>query len=444
MKFAKQLETEAENIPLEWRPYLIQYKALKKMITKVTQEIESRGLSASLLHECLYDNNIKYHFTGEPPHVKPNIEFIYDQKEPKVQEIMSRLITAENPKLKYKESHDNKDIFSFTKEKSSQSEMIDIVKELFHITSESDSDNKSIVIELEKDSEFFNLLIKELTNAIRLQDETAEKFKNDISALESKMIKLGSPSQKKTDMYSWRKIFSIYMDACIFQTSSVEKSKKQMQWFLNQLDQCNQLKRLKNKESKCAFEQFIALNTELITINHYQLLNQTAMRKILKKHDKHSGLSASDAFNQLVAVDQLSFNPKLTRIMYAAITEKLTSIIPQPDDYSCPVCMCVAWRPIRLSCNHVFCVRCLIKAQRQKMDSCPLCRHPSAVSEATAYDLDESLQNFLKLYFPKEIQDKKRDNEREQAIEDVQAMTGKRYTKEQLLRMNNNSGCCIM
>jgi hypothetical protein len=128
--------------------------------------------------------------SGEPPHVKPNIEFIYDQKEPKVQEIMSRLITAENPKLKYKESHDNKDIFSFTKEKSSQSEMIDIVKELFHITSESDSDNKSIVIELEKDSEFFNLLIKELTNAIRLQDETAEKFKNDISALESKMIKL--------------------------------------------------------------------------------------------------------------------------------------------------------------------------------------------------------------------------------------------------------------
>lgn len=134
-------------------------------------------------------------------------------------------------------------------------------------------------------------------------------------------------------MYSWRKIFSIYMDACIFQTSNVDKSKKQMQWFLNQLDQCNQLKRLKNKESKCAFEQFIALNTELITINHYQLLNQTAMRKILKKHDKHSGLSASDAFNQLVAVDQLSFNPKLTRIMYAAITEKLTSIIPQPDDY---------------------------------------------------------------------------------------------------------------
>lgn len=65
MKFAKQLETESENIPLEWRPYLIQYKALKKLINKVTQEIESRGLSVSLLQN---DKNIKYYFTGKHLH----------------------------------------------------------------------------------------------------------------------------------------------------------------------------------------------------------------------------------------------------------------------------------------------------------------------------------------------------------------------------------------
>lgn len=85
MKFGKQLETEAEGIPSEWRPYLIQYKQLKKLITKVAEEIESRGLSTSLLHECLdggghtgegdgcledeEDENaypkIRYYFTGE-------------------------------------------------------------------------------------------------------------------------------------------------------------------------------------------------------------------------------------------------------------------------------------------------------------------------------------------------------------------------------------------
>ena len=108
--------------------------------------------------------------------------------------------------------------------------------------------------------------------------------------------------------------------------------------------------------------------------------------------------------------------------------------------------MNIAWRPIRLACSHVFCVRCLIKAQKQGMNSCPLCRHPTAVKTATARNLDEGLQNFLKMYFPTEIKDKKRENEREQAIEDVQAMTGKKYTEEQLIRMNqtSNSNCNIM
>lgn len=75
MKFGKQLETEAEDIPSEWRPYLIQYKALKKLITKVAEEIESRGLSTTLLHECLEEDvieeesedsipRIRYYFTG--------------------------------------------------------------------------------------------------------------------------------------------------------------------------------------------------------------------------------------------------------------------------------------------------------------------------------------------------------------------------------------------
>jgi E3 ubiquitin-protein ligase BAH len=53
MKFAKQLETEAEDIPTEWRPFLLQYKALKKLVAKVAKEIQDKGLSATLLHESL-------------------------------------------------------------------------------------------------------------------------------------------------------------------------------------------------------------------------------------------------------------------------------------------------------------------------------------------------------------------------------------------------------
>ncbi|KAI9257399.1 SPX domain-containing protein [Sporodiniella umbellata] len=444
MKFAKQLETESEDIPREWRPYLIRYKALKKMIGKVTEEIEKRGLSATLLHDCVYNNHLKYHFTvlGEPPHVKPNIEIFYDSERPEVQEILSRLV---QPGLEYQRSYDNKDVFSLTKAERNQSEaMMDVVKELLNMSLDQNNRQKSIVIELEKDDEFFKLLIKELTDATTLQEKTAEQFKKDVHVLESKMTRVTSPTQKRSDIYHWRKIFSIYMDACIFTGSdSIDRSKAQMQWFLTQLEQSRMLGRLKNKESRLAFEQFVTLNTELITIQHYQLLNQTAIRKILKKHDKQSGLSASQAFNQLSVAHQ-PLNPRLAKTMYAIMTEKMSSIVPQPDDYACPVCMCVAWRPIRLVCDHVFCVRCLIKAQKKKMTRCPMCRHPTAVGDATAANLDESLQNFLKLYFPREIKDKKRDNEREQAIEDVQAMTGKRYTEEQLLKMSQSSNCCIM
>lgn len=99
-------------------------------------------------------------------------------------------------------------------------------------------------------------------------------------------------------MYAWRAIFSLYMDAQIFKgrvesdrsIHSVHKSKAQMEWFTQQLGELNLLRKFKSKASRESFEQFIALNTELITMKHYQLLNQTAVTKILKKHDKRSGL----------------------------------------------------------------------------------------------------------------------------------------------------------
>ena len=88
------------------------------------------------------------------------------------------------------------------------------------------------------------------------------------------------------------------MDAQIFRGKvesdrsirSVQKSKDQMEWFTTQLKNKSILSQLKSKASKDTFEQFIALNMELITMKHYQLLNQTAVTKILKKHDKRSGL----------------------------------------------------------------------------------------------------------------------------------------------------------
>lgn len=330
--------------------------------------------------------------------MKPNIEFTYDPKEPKVQKVLEKLLNTspddlaiERPKLEFKRSHNNKDFFSLSvagtedasspevllqtpavkQQKQRRNSTVVLVKELLDLTiaekdrvkikTEEEEEEekpvetteetpsviedklarhlKTLVIELEQDDEFFKMLMEELNQAASLQDHTATKFKQDINALESRMSKVAAPTQK-VDMYNWRKIFAVYMDAQIFQGQaesdrtfrSVERAKKQIQWFLAQLAQNNLLNKLKTKESKAAFESFMALNTELITMKHYQMLNQTAMRKILKKHDKRSGLNASQSFPEFVSTDHL-FSPKLASLLYATITSRLTTIIPQPDDY---------------------------------------------------------------------------------------------------------------
>lgn len=69
-----------------------------------------------------------------------------------------------------------------------------------------------------------------------------------------------------------------------------------------------------------------------------------------------------------------------------------------------------------MQCGHVFCVRCLIKAHKKRLYDCPICRKEHAVGNADANNLDQKLQDFLLLYFPKEIKERRRENELEQAI----------------------------
>lgn len=54
-------------------------------------------------------------------------------------------------------------------------------------------------------------------------------------------------------------------------------------------------------------------------------------------------------------------------------------ILPSLDDYVCLICMSIAFKPIRLSCGHLFCIRCLVKMQQRRKEQCPLCRAPSVL-----------------------------------------------------------------
>ncbi|CAG8554282.1 1173_t:CDS:2, partial [Scutellospora calospora] len=111
--------------------------------------------------------------------------------------------------------------------------------------------------------------------------------------------------------------------------------------------------------------------------------------------------------------------------------EQLSKIIPQLDDYTCPICLNISWKPIRLHCGHVFCHRCLVKAGRKGTQNCPICRAKNAIYDADQGNLDVSLMNFLKLYFPQEAKKKQKANEREQANEDVELILGLRFNERQ-------------
>lgn len=65
------------------------------------------------------------------------------------------------------------------------------------------------------------------------------------------------------------------------------------------------------------------------------------------------------------------------------MSQELVSVVPQLNDYLCPVCFSLAYLPIRLDCQHVFCIRCVVKIQRRREKHCPLCRADVVMKAST-------------------------------------------------------------
>ncbi|KAI1319374.1 hypothetical protein EDD11_004240 [Mortierella claussenii] len=301
------------------------------------------------------------------------------------------------------------------------------------LTTEEDG-KRVLVIELTADTAFFDQLGEEISQLSKLQQANKHEFESKVEDLSKMLTVVSSPHNK--DMYTWREILKVYLDAQVFvgdheadrSTRSSEKAQKQLRWFLTEMDRSKLVHKFKQAKSKVAFNTFFQLNSELVTMKQFRELNQMAMTKILKKHDKRTNLTASAGFPKHLQNEPF-YNDNISKSLTYTIGNQLLSIIPQPDDYACPICMSVAWKPIRLRCKHVFCVRCLIKAQRKKMIHCPVCRESNSVMDADASNLDVSMMNFLKLYFPKEIKEKRKESSREQAAEEMEAFTGQRWSE---------------
>lgn len=213
---------------------------------------------------------------------------------------------------------------------------------------------------------------------------------------------------------------------------------------------------LQDPRSVGALEYFLRLNVALVSLKRFQRLNLETVRKILKKHEKKTALhvqqpisqivlspqahqlilaasldspipecdwehaSSGDILKSLAALAPMSTSTatqlSLPRILASLMTKSLLPILPQVDDYSCLVCTSIAWHPIRLSCHHLFCIRCIVKLQKQGSDHCPVCRHPNAVKDADENCYDQDMADYLRKWFPEEVAEKTKDNRQDLAL----------------------------
>ncbi|GAA5866156.1 hypothetical protein JCM8547_000616 [Rhodosporidiobolus lusitaniae] len=318
---------------------------------------------------------------------------------------------------------------------------------------------REVFIPLSSDTEFLTLLTSALNSLATLQLAQKRQFTESVRILADEVSAVSSPSRPKSDLYIWREIFALWAEGAIFESSrerdrgerSTEEVEKKLEWFVDQVAKRKLAKRMRNKESRAALEKFVALNVELLDLKKFQIANEEAARKILKKHDKRTALTASYGFprfldsstssssssdasdplalisSQLVSADSdrrvltLPGFPSLPHILLSTFTTTLLPIIPALEDYECSICGDVAFKPIRLSCGHKFCVRCLVKMQKRGQDSCPQCRS-QVVLRANATNLDHELQDFLVRWFPKEVKAKEKSNTKEAAKEELEEM----------------------
>ncbi|KAJ3499051.1 hypothetical protein NLJ89_g10139 [Agrocybe chaxingu] len=226
-------------------------------------------------------------------------------------------------------------------------------------------------------------------------------------------IRVKTGDMKQSDLYSWREIFQLYVEAEVFESVSestrgqhtIEESEKRLQLFAERVTQrgLGDTRKFKLKQSIAALETFLNLNLFILNIKKFSHANSEATRKILKKHAKRTALplpglpsSAPSAFSSLSPMDPTnssqpllalvahSSTASLPRLLVQAIGETLLPVIPSVDDYSCLICTSIAFKPIRLSYW--------------------------------------ALMNFMQDWFPMEAKEKLKSNEKEAAMEELQEM----------------------
>ncbi|RXG41213.1 hypothetical protein VDGE_09419 [Verticillium dahliae] len=442
MKFAHDFKEtlSREGFPSHWVESAIPYSQLKKVLKRVAGELNDLGLDPETLRQLL-----------DPQSDSPLV-IEYGLKVAQGSEFLRPQLTANSPRhpaLPSEESPEPPREALTDGAASSESnasfakltEPAGLDRSGEAISTSASLANplcKQLEVPLVFDGKFFDMLQSDVNGLDALQAREEVAMTKEIVALGQDVSQLTKPSRlSKSDLARWRTIFELYLEAQVFfsvyeqdhGTRDSHSASRQLQWFQGEVTKRNLVRQFKMSESREALVRFLRLNALLLKNIQFQEINRTAIHKILKKFDKRTSLGVSKTFPAQIRSDKLLAGT-MARDMCAQVSTELVSVVPQLNDYLCPVCFAIAYRPVRLACQHIFCIRCIVKIQRRREKHCPLCR-ADVVMDASADNLDIELDRYLRKYFNKEVKEKIRANDIERGMEDY----GPGYT---------HSDCAIM
>jgi hypothetical protein len=183
--------------------------------------------------------------------------------------------------------------------------------------SDAASRQREIIISVPSDVAFFELLCQALNSLSDLHEKQQKLFNEAVGRLcqlisasirpstSSNPIKNMRPFSKrldksqfsgpvpteysKSDLYAWREIFTLWIEAQIFESSSernrgertVEEAEARLKAFAAEVVKrgLGDRRTLRRKESREAWEEFLRLNMLLLDLKRFQLANVNAARK---------------------------------------------------------------------------------------------------------------------------------------------------------------------
>lgn len=468
MKFGHEYQTALANegFPEEWVQKAIEYKHLKKCIKKVHKELATMGLDAETLGsigeliartETPAPTKVHDYFAGTRPGLAsiaeeftPQLRILVDGQTgnpleaklaPETRESLQKLVKHEVLVAGRKEHLGERLHLHAVQDPPTD----DPVAARSHSISSQPPEARWVQVPLSSAQDFFDMLEPKMMELDELREKETHNLEDEILELGGAVENVVQPVREGfeakrgmsyRDLYFWREMFRLYLEMPIFYRETERRrgaityseARSNLEAYDQKIRETGLLGKMKTPQAKAAAKAFLDLNVHILSIMHFQEMNSRAMTKILKKFNKRTHLQGKPFISSLkIKYPALltsgkggagGFADSIARDLHAEIGSKILSVVPQIDDWVCPVCYGMAWRPVNLGCcKAVFCIRCVIQLQDMNKPKCPMCNAPT-VMQANGTNLDFETMEFLEKYFPMEVRKRQKENEKAQLIRD--------------------------